>query len=148
MFRWLCQLSALSAQEPAGVALRPGNPERIGSMVVFGASFYFADWALVFKCQEILKDCKCDGQICVTVPDAVCNLAEYYGFGLFKNIPWFTQLWTVQEVVMAREALLVFGEDTLPLVRLDGTTQFRLAWTSLLTMTLRPGRPRRTLPEH
>ena len=49
---------------------------------------------------------------------------------------------------MAREALLVFGEDTLPLVRLEGTTQFRLAWTSLLTMTLRPGRPRRTLPEH
>ena len=61
MFRWLCQLSALSAQEPAGVALRPGNPERIGSMVVFGASFHFADWAVVFKCQEILKDCKCDG---------------------------------------------------------------------------------------
>ncbi|PMD20166.1 hypothetical protein NA56DRAFT_186584 [Hyaloscypha hepaticicola] len=33
---------------------------------------------------------------------------------LFKNIPWFTRLWTVQEVVMAGEALLVFGEDTLP----------------------------------
>lgn len=33
---------------------------------------------------------------------------------LFKNIPWFTRLWTLQEVVMAGEVLLVFGEDTLP----------------------------------
>ncbi|KIN06964.1 hypothetical protein OIDMADRAFT_108022 [Oidiodendron maius Zn] len=50
----------------------------------------------------------------VTVPDVVCNLARYYGFTIFKNIPWFTRLWTVQEVAMAGEALLVLGEDTLP----------------------------------
>ncbi|KAH8586044.1 heterokaryon incompatibility protein-domain-containing protein [Bisporella sp. PMI_857] len=96
MFRWLCQLSALAAQEPTRVALGPGNPEQIGGMVVFGASLDFADWALVFKCQEILK------------------YSEYYGFMLFKNIPWFTRLWTVQEVAMAGEALLISGEDTLP----------------------------------
>ena len=47
-------------------------------------------------------------------PDVVCNLAESYGFMLFKNVPWFTRLWTVQEVVMAEEVLLVFGENTLP----------------------------------
>ncbi|KAN0110651.1 Heterokaryon incompatibility protein (HET) domain containing protein [Hyaloscypha variabilis] len=53
-------------------------------------------------------------RICVVFPDVIFNLAEHYGFRLFKNVPWFTRLWTVQEVVMAGEALLVLGEDTLP----------------------------------
>lgn len=96
MFRWLCLLSALSAQEPAGVAIGTKDAERIGGLVVIGAELDVADWALVFKCQEMLK------------------YSRYYGFTIFKNIPWFTRLWTVQEVAMAGEALLVLGEDTLP----------------------------------
>ena len=61
LFRWLCLLSALAAQEPTGMGLGSGNPELIGGMVVLGPPLDFADWALVLKCKEILKYCKCDG---------------------------------------------------------------------------------------
>ena len=37
MFCWLCQLLALAAKEPTGMAFGPGNPEPIGNIVVIGA---------------------------------------------------------------------------------------------------------------
>ncbi|KAK4210129.1 heterokaryon incompatibility protein-domain-containing protein [Rhypophila decipiens] len=50
----------------------------------------------------------------VRFSDVAGNPAEHHGFlGLKSMIPWFTRLWTVQEVAMAREALFVLGEDTL-----------------------------------
>jgi len=61
LFRWLCQLSALAAQEPTRLEMGAGNAELIVDLVVLGPSLDSADWALVLKCQEILKYSKWDG---------------------------------------------------------------------------------------
>jgi hypothetical protein len=61
LFRWLCQLSALAAQELTRLAMGAGNAELIGDLVVLGPPLDPAVLALVLKCQELLKCCKCDG---------------------------------------------------------------------------------------
>ncbi|KAM7205995.1 Heterokaryon incompatibility protein (HET) domain containing protein [Rhypophila sp. PSN 637] len=50
----------------------------------------------------------------VRFTDVAGHSAGHHGFLYLKSmIPWFTRLWTVQEVAMAREALFVLGEHTL-----------------------------------
>ncbi|KAM7215762.1 Heterokaryon incompatibility protein (HET) domain containing protein [Rhypophila decipiens] len=96
-FRYLRGLAVMAARPPAGLGMGPiGGIERIGGLVVFGPSLDMEDWALVMGCRKLLEG------------------SEHHGFlGLKSMIPWFTRLWTVQEVAMAREALFVLREDTL-----------------------------------
>ncbi|KAK0644180.1 heterokaryon incompatibility protein-domain-containing protein [Cercophora newfieldiana] len=105
MFRRLRRLAALAARESAGIGLSSGPPQIIGDP---GPTPDMEDYALVRECREILE------------------ASENYGFLLFKLLPWFTRLWTVQEVIVAREALFVLGEDALSfgaVVRLDEELQ-------------------------